>query len=170
MNRGVKVVEKKTTRSRRTASRGAGRNRAYLFVYGTLMRGQKSHGLLAQRRNVEFVGLGKIRGELYELHSHGYPGAIPSAQPDRFVSGQLYRLRNPDSILEDLDEFEGCEEGLFRRALVDAWSKGRKVKAWTYFYARPLGQASPLLTGAYRPARTLGSFRNKNFDLGKGHK
>ena len=146
------AVDRKTRPRKRATSRGAGRNYAYLFVYGTLMRGQRSHRQLAQHENVEFVSPAKIRGELYEFSSRGYPGAIPSSQRDRFVNGELYRLHNPDSVLKDLDKFEGCAEGLFRRARVDVWSKGRKVKAWSYFYARPLTQATPLPTGTYRPA------------------
>jgi len=129
-----------------------GGNGAFLFVYGTLMPGETSHHLLKRSQDVELVGAARIRGELYEFRSLDYPGAVPTKRPDRFVNGQLYRLRRPDSTLKILDEFEGCEEGLFRRSLVDVWLDGGKLKAWTYFYARPLKHAELVPTGAYRSA------------------
>jgi gamma-glutamylcyclotransferase (GGCT)/AIG2-like uncharacterized protein YtfP len=58
-------------------------------------------------------------------------------------------LRNPEPTLQALDEFEGCGEGLFRRALADAWIYDRTVKAWAYFYARALQQADLVPNGRY---------------------
>jgi gamma-glutamylcyclotransferase (GGCT)/AIG2-like uncharacterized protein YtfP len=126
--------------------------RAYLFVYGTLMRGQRSHGELARNGDARFAGPAKIRGELYALRNVNYPGAVPATKPDSFVHGQLYVLRHADRTLEALDQFEGCREGLFRRAVADVWTHGRKIKAWTYFYARPLTQADLVPNGRYESA------------------
>jgi len=124
----------------------------YLFVYGTLMRGQRSHRELARNGDARFAGAAKIQGELYNFRNLNYPGAVPTAQPDSFVHGQLYVLRDPERTLRTLDEFEGCGEGLFRRALADVWIHGRKVKAWTYFYARPLQQDDLVPNGRYESA------------------
>ncbi len=126
--------------------------RSYLFVYGTLMRGQRSHRELARNRDARFAGTAKIQGELYRLRDVNYPGAVPTARPEHFVHGELYVLRNAERALRALDEFEGCGDGLFRRALVDVWTRERIVKAWTYFYARPLQQADLVPNGRYESA------------------
>ena len=133
-------------------AKGVRPERSYLFVYGTLMRGQKSHRELMRNGDARFAGAAKIQGELYKLRNMNYPGAVPTAQPDSFVHGQLYVLRNPEPTLQSLDEFEGCGEGLFRRVIADVWTRGRTVKAWTYFYARPLQQADLVPGGKYESA------------------
>ena len=125
------------------------RERAYLFVYGTLMRGQRSHQELVRKRDARFAGAAKIQGELYKFRNVNYPGAVPTARPDSFVHGQLFVLRNPERTLQALDEFEGCGEGLFRRSFVNVWTQRRTVKAWTYFYARPLQQADLVPSGRH---------------------
>ena len=121
----------------------------YLFVYGTLKRGGKSHGQLVRKRGVRFVGAARIRGELYKLDGESFPGAIQTAAGDSFVKGHLFALRDPEETLASLDEFEGVSEGLFRRELVNAWIRRRRMKAWAYFYARPLMGASLVPTGMY---------------------
>jgi gamma-glutamylcyclotransferase (GGCT)/AIG2-like uncharacterized protein YtfP len=135
-----------------SAVAGIGHEESYLFVYGTLMSGQRSHQELIGNWDVQFTGPAKIQGELYRFRNVNYPGAVPSTRPDRFVHGQLYVLRHPERALQSLDEFEGCGEGLFRRVLANAWTDGRKVKAWTYFYARPLQQADLVPNGTYESA------------------
>ena len=139
-------------RHSQSSARNIRPERAYLFVYGTLMRGQRSHRELVRNRDARFAGVAKIQGELYKLRNVNYPGAVPTVQPESFVHGQLYVLRNPERTLQALDEFEGCGEGLFRRALVDVWTRGRVAKAWTYFYARPLQQADLVPNGRYDSA------------------
>jgi gamma-glutamylcyclotransferase (GGCT)/AIG2-like uncharacterized protein YtfP len=124
----------------------------YLFVYGTLMRGEKSHHELVRNQNAKFLGPARIRGELYELAGQDFPGAVPSALPNRFVRGQLFRLSDPERVLKNLDEFEGTDEGLFHRRSVDVWFDGRKLRAWAYFYSQPLKQADQVSNGTYRSA------------------
>jgi gamma-glutamylcyclotransferase (GGCT)/AIG2-like uncharacterized protein YtfP len=52
-------------------------------------------------------------------------------------------------MLSDLDQFEGVEEGLFRREFVDAWIRRQRIKTWVYLYARPLTGAKLISTGIY---------------------
>jgi gamma-glutamylcyclotransferase (GGCT)/AIG2-like uncharacterized protein YtfP len=121
----------------------------YLFVYGTLKRGGKSHKQLRKDDGVRFRSSGRIRADLYRLQDEDYPGAVLTSTPNRFVQGDLFVLRDPQRTLRDLDEFEEVDEGLFRRELVDVWSQGRRVKAWAYLYARPLAAAEMIPTGIY---------------------
>jgi gamma-glutamylcyclotransferase (GGCT)/AIG2-like uncharacterized protein YtfP len=121
----------------------------YLFVYGTLKRGGKSHKLLLGENGARFRSSARIRAELYRLCGEDYPAAVLTSVPNRFVKGDLFVLQDPQGTLRDLDEFEGVNEGLFRRELVDAWARGRRVKAWAYLYARPVRDASLIPTGIY---------------------
>lgn len=121
----------------------------YLFVYGTLKRGGKAHKRLRKDDGIRFKASGRIRADLYRLQDEDYPGAVLTSAPNRFVKGDLFVLQDPQRALRDLDEFEGVDEGLFRRGLVDVWSQGRRVKAWAYLYARPLAAAEVIPTGVY---------------------
>ena len=119
----------------------------YVFFYGSLKRGGKSHGRL--RARVRFIGPGRIRANLYSLCGGEYSGAVPTSTPHRFVKGDLFILKDPQKTLLELDEFEGVDEGLFRRELVDVWVRGRRVKAWVYIYAHPLTDANLIPAGIY---------------------
>jgi gamma-glutamylcyclotransferase (GGCT)/AIG2-like uncharacterized protein YtfP len=92
-----------------------------------------------------------MRGDLYQLSGESFPGAVRTSAANRFVQGDLFALRDPQKTLPDLDEFEGVEEGLFRRKLVDVWARGRRLKAWAYLYARPLTGANLIPAGIYSP-------------------
>jgi gamma-glutamylcyclotransferase (GGCT)/AIG2-like uncharacterized protein YtfP len=148
----MKARVKETLSSRSAGSKSrVGRIPAklqYLFVYGTLKRGAKSHGQL-RGHGVRFVGPARIRAELYRLSGQDYPGVVLTSVPNRFVKGDLFVLRNPQETLRDLDKFEGVDEGLFRRELVNVQRQGRRFKAWTYLYARPLTNANLIPTGIY---------------------
>ena len=62
---------------------------ARLFVYGTLRKGFRAHGLL-QRFHARLLGAGHIRGWLYDLGE--YPGAAEGTGAQGFVEGELYSL------------------------------------------------------------------------------
>src|SRR5271170_4789003 len=123
-------------KARRTMANGIGKarrpetNKTLLFVYGTLMRGGKLHPALGALPNVRYVGKAKIRAELYRLRGVEYPGAVQTSRMNRYVHGELYSLSNPDRMLKRIDEIEGCDEGLFKRRLVDVWQNRKKHKAW----------------------------------------
>jgi len=134
---------------RRTAASPGVTGRNHLFVYGTLKRGGKFHRQLLKAGPVEFLGAARIQGELYELPGVDFPGAVATSSPNRFVDGQVFLLTNPLKTLATLDEFEEVGTGLFRRDLVDVWVKGRRTKAWVYFYARSVAGATPVSPGVY---------------------
>jgi gamma-glutamylcyclotransferase (GGCT)/AIG2-like uncharacterized protein YtfP len=121
----------------------------YLFVYGTLKRGGKAHSQLRKENGVRFSSSARIRADLYRLHGKEYPGAVLTSVPNRFIKGDLFILHNPAKTLHDLDEFEGVDEELFRRELVDVWARGRRFKAWAYVYARPVSESNLIPTGIY---------------------
>jgi len=107
-----------------------------LFVYGTLRRGMALHAHLAQLGAV-FEAEGRVRGELFDLGR--YPGARPVEGEGNWVTGELFRLRQPEHDLRKLDEVEGFdprapERSEFVRALVDVTlSSGTLCRAWIYW-------------------------------------
>ena len=93
-----------------------------VFVYGTLKRGERSHGLLG---DAPFEGAALLSGlELYNLGP--FPMGICNPQASRPISGELYSVT--DLQLKALDRFEG-EPRLYRREL-RRLSDGRE--AWVY--------------------------------------
>lgn len=103
----------------------------YLFVYGTLRRGQPLHRELV-RAQAEFVGPARMQGQLFNLGR--YPGAL--ATGDQVIDGELYRLPEPEPALRHLDAVEG---GQFQRARVRvSLDSGGMHEAWAYLLNRPV--------------------------------
>jgi gamma-glutamylcyclotransferase (GGCT)/AIG2-like uncharacterized protein YtfP len=122
---------------------------ALLFVYGTLMRGQRLHKHLAARPGVRYVGTAKMRGELYRPLGRRYPGAVRTNRRGQHILGELYELQQPSRTLPALDRLEGCDEGLFAREKVIVSQKDKKRRAWTYLYTKPLRDAEPIQRGDF---------------------
>jgi gamma-glutamylcyclotransferase (GGCT)/AIG2-like uncharacterized protein YtfP len=118
---------------------------AYIFVYGTL-RKQMSHPLshLLECHGV-FVGTGIFQGKLYDLGR--YPGAVPSTTKTDLVTGEVYRLQQPDKVLEVLDEYEGPR---FKRTRVTIFfGEDRQISTWIYLYARSVAGRRIIVSGDY---------------------
>ncbi|OHD53385.1 MAG: hypothetical protein A2Y33_05600 [Spirochaetes bacterium GWF1_51_8] len=104
-----------------------------LFVYGSLMKHAPNHYVIAQQ--AKFVAQGTIRAVLYDL-GIGFPGAIEDKNAEG-VYGEVYEL--PDSELEGLDQFEGCDpvdkaNSLYYRKITEVTTfKKETLKAWVYF-------------------------------------
>ena len=93
-----------------------------------------------------------------------YPAAVP-ADDSSVVWGEVYETSDAASVLAALDEIEGYrpnepERSLYTRVLtdVDLGTMAAVVKAWTYFYNAPLGQAQRIESGDY--LNHLGRTRN----------
>ena len=133
----------------------------YLFVYGTL-RASAEHPMGdLLRANAELVGSGTIQARLYIIDDpdmpgeNSYPGALPSANPGDRVHGELYLLRNPDTVLPSFDDFEACSarwpephEFLRRRVSVSC-ADGSQVQAVCYLYTWDVTSAQPVATGRF---------------------
>ncbi len=114
-----------------------------LFVYGTLRSDlrHKAHEYIA--RYFSLVGKAKVRGRLYD--GIEYPHGVPDAG-DHFITGELYEIKNAgefEQAMQVLDEYECSydppdEPTLFRRELADIFYNDGIVKAWIYWYNRPV--------------------------------
>ena len=110
----------------------------YLFVYGTLRKDTQSvmHRVLSD--NSDLIQKGTFRGKLFMFG--GYPGVVPSSDPEDIVYGEVYRLKDADSILAILDAYEGCSQDSIQpteyvRKKVDITLNTEScVKAWIYIF------------------------------------
>ena len=119
----------------------------YLFVYGTLMRGQERDGLVAHLN----ASAATVNGHLWRAPA-GYP-ALLLADDGPEIVGELLRLEQ-QSILMVLDLYEGVSEGLYDRRSIDVrQANGSTVRAWAYVMShQQLRRAgcSPLKTTDWR--------------------
>jgi gamma-glutamylcyclotransferase (GGCT)/AIG2-like uncharacterized protein YtfP len=115
----------------------------YLFVYGTLMRGECRHETLGGSDTVLAVEEAEVTGRLVDCGS--YPGFVRDPACGRVVRGELVRVRETKELLARLDLVEGyLGEGvpgsLYHRTLVEARSgDGVTVTAWIYELVEPEG-------------------------------
>lgn len=100
----------------------------YVFVYGTLMKGQRNHERFL--RDEDFVADGRIEGfRNYDLGS--YSGIVYG---NGQVAGELYFV--DDETLDSLDVLEG-EGDLYLRKCTEVFTNGReRVEAFVYVYNR----------------------------------
>ena len=103
----------------------------YLFVYGTL---RKDYSLKLKDKvadNIEFLGRAKVGASLYDIGR--YPGAIRAKEKsDDEIVGDVFIVRNPDSVFKVLDKYEGDEFVRDRKRV--KLRSGRTVNAWIYWY------------------------------------
>lgn len=76
-----------------------------LFVYGTLRSGSDNEFARLLYSASEFVTTGRLLGSLYRI-AH-YPGWVEDS--DGWVVGEVWNLREPASLIEELDRYEGAE-------------------------------------------------------------
>ena len=124
-----------------------------LFVYGTLMRGYVHPMAKLLSANADFLGPATCRGKLY-LVKH-YPGLVLSDDAGDIVHGELYRLREPQALLRELDMYEACGEGFaeptqyVRQMFVVTLADGSASEAWTYFYNWPVADLKRIESGRF---------------------
>ncbi len=134
-----------------------------LFVYGTLMRGFDHPMAQLLSRSADFIGEARCRGRLY-LVKH-YPGMVLSEAPADVVSGELYRLKQPEALLREFDMYEACGEGFaepteyVRRLLPvelvggaageGSISEASASEAWTYLYNWPVAHLPRIASGRF---------------------
>ena len=110
-----------------------------LFVYGSLRSGFRSPAYEYISRYFDLVGEGKVKGELYDLGT--YPAARPTDN-NKFIIGELYRIRNEKEFawaIGQLDDYEGVsvdfdEMQLYRREITEVHIDNKVTKAWIYWY------------------------------------
>ena len=104
----------------------------YMFVYGTLQKGQSNHHFLKYSKYVDDA---MING--YCKYDLGYyPGVKPKRA--KSVNGELYLVDN--NTLRNVDSLEG-EGYLYIRTKVKCITNDREYEAYTYVYNRELDES-----------------------------
>lgn len=128
-------------------------NTAYLFVYGTL-RKEIDHPItdLLEKYTVE-VKEGTVQGRLFDAGS--FPAAIASDSHSDIIHGELYKIKNPESVFQHLDPYEGYSpahpsQSLFVRKKVSVQTSNNHLKtAWIYLYNKSVDRLSTIPDGDY---------------------
>jgi gamma-glutamylcyclotransferase (GGCT)/AIG2-like uncharacterized protein YtfP len=113
----------------------------YLFAYGTLRPGIAPPQIAETAVKLRPVGEGFIYGELIQLN--GYPGAVPDPESKNRISGTILELPEDESILRQLDEYEGYnpdaldESEFIRVRIAVEMHDGGTLECWIYLYNRP---------------------------------
>lgn len=123
-------------------------------MYGTLRRAAEHKAISniheAMRTYGVYVGTGTIRARLFK--GDYFPGAILSASSEHRVVGELYAISEATTLLEILDEYEGCFDTppLFWRTQVPVTQPGGSViTAWVYLYNRSVEGLREILSGDF---------------------
>ena len=121
------------------ALRVKGTRNHFLFVYGTLLNGQRNNGRL---EGGSFIG-GGVTVKRYRMTAGTYRDTfysvpyVNSQKRTHHVKGELYIV--DDHLLRWVDRFEGHPR-FYRRERIEVRSDdGRIVKAWIYFNNRAEG-------------------------------
>lgn len=109
-----------------------------VFVYGTLMPGERNAGVLGAYLAAVTA---RLPGhQLYDLRPEGYPAVVPAGSASG-VQGYLvtYSPGGWQAALPGLDQLEGLDETppLYRRAAVEVHTSAGPAACWTYLYSRP---------------------------------
>ncbi|GAA4083909.1 gamma-glutamylcyclotransferase family protein [Mucilaginibacter panaciglaebae] len=122
-----------------------------LFVYGTLLIADNEFASYLTR-NSTFCCKGKMRGKLYDVGC--YPGVVIDGDDNYDVWGTVYRMRNVDQALRNLDTYEGFGEGeeqpyLFVREALPIETDEGVLTCWVYLYNRSIATLREITTGDY---------------------
>jgi gamma-glutamylcyclotransferase (GGCT)/AIG2-like uncharacterized protein YtfP len=80
---------------------------------------------------------------------------VLSDDPGEIVSGEVYRLRQPEPLLREFDMYEACGEGFaepteyVRRMLPVTLRDGAVREAWTYVYNWPVTHLPHIASGRF---------------------
>lgn len=100
-----------------------------VFVYGTLMRGERAHSFLSGAKY-----LGEFCLKDFAMYNLGwFPGIRPSSGDTVF--GEVYQVDS--DMIQRMDHYEG-EGTLYRRTSVVVESKAGNLAALVYVYAHEI--------------------------------
>ncbi|GAA0453427.1 gamma-glutamylcyclotransferase [Alkalibacillus silvisoli] len=102
----------------------------YVFVYGTLLFGERNHRLIEEANCSAKVAW--VKGHLVDT-TNGYPALVLGS--DQQVYGELYRIS--DELMIEIDKLEGYVpdgESHYERKVVEVETDLGRLKAYTYYY------------------------------------
>ncbi len=148
------------------------RNVDHLFVYGTLRPGSSAHARRILKSSAEHVGKGEVRSaRMFDLGE--YPGAVRTRSKREFIIGDVFRINKSklSEVMEALDAYEEFDPSdpkgsLYVRKITNVKVEDTDLKAWIYWFNRPVEQAVPIEEGDYsRVAVRYATSRNARVSL-----
>ncbi len=109
----------------------------YVFVYGSLRRGERNPIEQFLPNQVQFIGKGWIKGDVYQID--WYPGLVNVHTSESIVYGEIYEILDPKAMTK-LDAYEGIGTDetlpyLYKREMVNVnLLDGKTINAWVYIY------------------------------------
>jgi gamma-glutamylcyclotransferase (GGCT)/AIG2-like uncharacterized protein YtfP len=126
----------------------------HIFVYGTLRSRAKAPERKLLATHGTRIGIGRV--ESASLHVGEYPYAVPVKNAGGSLVGEVYRFDASEmpGVLAKLDAYEEYDPNdikgsLYRRETVRVRVGDTQLKAWIYWYNRPLGNIPSLSHGNY---------------------
>jgi gamma-glutamylcyclotransferase (GGCT)/AIG2-like uncharacterized protein YtfP len=119
-----------------------------LFVYGTLMSGERMSLADMAGMSVQFISNDSIDGEMYNIGRFPgvkIPDGIGGTAEGGIVYGEVYRLLTP-GLVARLDAYEGYPDLYDRRQVITG--KGRTV--WVYTFNPAVTEYELIKTGDWR--------------------
>ncbi len=127
-----------------------------LFVYGTLMRGEPRHHLIADR----VIAACPARCEGALVHMGAYPAMLahdPILPPDvrSWIQGELLLVDDLESLLPTLDRVEGCAKpgapgGLYHRVRRNVEMGVLQREAWVYLLEDAVKPGPVIPSGSWK--------------------
>ena len=122
-----------------------------LFVYGTLRAFLATSAGEQLRRRSCLVGYARVEGRLYDLGR--YPGLVRRRRAGEWVTGELYRLRNPRLTLRALDRYETgawpVQARFTRERAIAHLAQGARRRVWLYRFLGPVRAQHRIEGGDY---------------------
>ncbi|MEQ9424576.1 MAG: gamma-glutamylcyclotransferase family protein [Cyclobacteriaceae bacterium] len=117
----------------------------YLFVYGTLKRefGNRRAAVLLHKSAV-FIAEAKVPGRLFDFGN--YPGAVLENSGDRWISGEVFQLIDPERTFYSLDKYEGAG---YDRVWVSVNVANGLIDCWIYVYNGPTNDLRMIKNGTF---------------------
>jgi gamma-glutamylcyclotransferase (GGCT)/AIG2-like uncharacterized protein YtfP len=109
-----------------------------VFVYGTLMSGERRHDLWRDAPGLLEVAPAEVPGRLVDCGA--YPGLAPILDADDRVRGELLRFETLGGLIDAMDAYEdfggyGASGNQYRRIRIEAQTEqGESHHAWAYLY------------------------------------
>ncbi len=125
----------------------------YLFAYGTLQPGLVPASMSQVAAKLTPIGEGFVRGVLYDLGR--YPGAIPDANSQTRITGNVLELPPDAGVLTQLDAYEGFDPAspdaseYVREPQTVELADGRSLECWFYRYNLPVNAAQIIESGVW---------------------
>lgn len=120
----------------------------YVFVYGTLKKGQPNHHIL-DSPGCYFIGEASLPTDQWEMYNLGaYPAITMATGPCEKIRGEVYEV--DEKTFNKLDWLEGYPD-LYDRAweVIEYDSPKELDWAWVYYMPKAPTRRTPILDGVW---------------------